>query len=73
MTASDLGLTKIIISFDQQQYEGLQWGRPGPGGVYWRQSALTGQRFFDNMVGGLLNSEAFFLEKTFKIYKSMAF
>ena len=34
----------------QQQYEGLQWGRPGPGGVYWRDSAVTGQKFFDKMV-----------------------
>ena len=30
-------------------YEGTQWGRPGPGGVYWRPSAVTGQRFFQNM------------------------
>ena len=30
--------------------EGLQWGRPGPGGAYWRHSALTGQNFFDKMV-----------------------
>jgi len=28
----------------------LQWGRPGPGGVYWRDSAVTGQKFFDKMV-----------------------
>ena len=34
----------------QNQYEGLQWGRPGPGGVYWRESAVTGQKFFDKMV-----------------------
>ena len=31
------------------QFEGSQWGRPGPGGVYWRPSAITGQRFFQNM------------------------
>ena len=36
--------------FLQNQYEGLQWGRPGPGGVYWRESAVTGQKFFDKMV-----------------------
>ena len=30
--------------------EGLQWGKPGPGGAYWRNSALTGQNFFDKMV-----------------------
>ena len=22
--------------------EGKQWGKPGPGGAYWRESALTG-------------------------------
>ena len=31
------------------QFEGMQWGRPGPGGTYWRESAITGQRFFQNM------------------------
>ena len=31
------------------QFEGTQWGRPGPGGTYWRPSAITGQRFFQNM------------------------
>ena len=30
--------------------EGSQWGRPGPGGRYWRDSAITGQGFFDKMV-----------------------
>ena len=34
----------------QEEVEGLQWGRPGPGGAYWRHSALTGQNFFDKMV-----------------------
>ena len=30
--------------------EGAQWGKPGPGGSYWRQSALTGQGFHEKMV-----------------------
>jgi hypothetical protein len=34
----------------QAQFEGTQWGRPGPGGTYWRESAVTGQNFFDKMV-----------------------
>ena len=34
----------------QAQLEGNQWGRPGPGGTYWRDSAVTGQNFFDKMV-----------------------
>lgn len=29
--------------------EASQWGRPGPGGAYWRNSTVTGQRFFENM------------------------
>lgn len=32
-----------------EEVEGLQWGKPGPGGAYWRNSALTGQNFFDKM------------------------
>jgi len=32
-----------------EEVEGLQWGRPGPGGAYWRNSAITGQGFFDKM------------------------
>ena len=34
----------------QEEVEGLQWGKPGPGGAYWRNSAITGQGFFDKMV-----------------------
>ena len=34
----------------QNQYEGNQWGRPGPGGPYWRERTLTGQGFFEKMV-----------------------
>eukprot|EP00096_Caligus_rogercresseyi_P010932 TRINITY_DN4138_c0_g1_i1.p1 TRINITY_DN4138_c0_g1~~TRINITY_DN4138_c0_g1_i1.p1 ORF type:complete len:276 (-),score=37.11 TRINITY_DN4138_c0_g1_i1:58-885(-) len=33
-----------------EQTEGSQWGKPGPGGTYWRNSAVTGQNFFDKMV-----------------------
>ena len=40
----------FYVSFFQEEVEGLQWGRPGPGGAYWRNSALTGQNFFDKMV-----------------------
>ena len=29
--------------------EGTQWGRPGPGGAYWRPSAITGQGFLDSL------------------------
>jgi len=39
----------IAISKALEQDEGLQWGAPGPGGSYWRPSALTGQGFFDKM------------------------
>merc|ERR1712025_1401551 len=31
------------------KYEGSQWGRPGPGGPYWRERAITGQGFFEKM------------------------
>ena len=37
----------------QQEVEGTQWGRPGPGGTYWRPSAITGQGFMDKMVSGV--------------------
>ena len=36
--------------FLQVEVEGSQWGKPGPGGAYWRNSAVTGQGFFDKMV-----------------------
>lgn len=32
-----------------EEVEGMQWGKPGPGGAYWRDSALTGQGFFEKM------------------------
>ena len=35
---------------NKEEHEGTQWGRPGPGGAYWRNSAVTGQGFFDKMV-----------------------
>jgi hypothetical protein len=37
--------------------EGTQWGRPGPGGTYWRDSAVTGQNFFDKMVSSNSSKE----------------
>jgi hypothetical protein len=40
----------MIPIFHEEKEEGTQWGKPGPGGPYWRQSALTGQNFFDKMV-----------------------
>jgi len=32
-----------------EEVEGIQWGKAGPGGAYWRDSAITGQGFFDKM------------------------
>ena len=37
------------VSRELEEHEGLQWGKPGPGGAYWRSSAITGQGFFDKM------------------------
>ena len=37
------------VSRELEENEGLQWGKPGPGGAYWRSSAITGQGFFDKM------------------------
>jgi len=37
------------IARQMEQTEGLQWGKAGPGGAYWRNSAVTGQGFFDKM------------------------
>ena len=54
MTKMMVGFVKesirYIIQFLQQEVEGTQWGRPGPGGTYWRPSAITGQGFYDKMV-----------------------
>lgn len=43
-------LGKYFLFCFQNQYEGNQWGRPGPGGPYWRERTLTGQGFFEKMV-----------------------
>ena len=34
----------------QEEHEGEQWGKAGPGGAYWRPCAVTGQGFLDKMV-----------------------
>ena len=42
-----------IALFQEKEGEvpgGGTWGKAGPGGAYWRQSALTGQGFFAKMV-----------------------
>ena len=41
--------TELSMSRQQEEEEGKQWGKPGPGGAYWRSSAITGQGFFDKM------------------------
>ena len=46
---------KILIAFKptypfKGEVEGTQWGKPGPGGKYWRDSAISGQGFLDKMV-----------------------
>jgi len=44
----------LSISRQLEEVEGTQWGKAGPGGAYWRNSALTGQGFFDKMVNGII-------------------
>ena len=39
----------LTMSRQQGEVEGTQWGKPGPGGAYWRPSAITGQGFFEKM------------------------
>ena len=39
-----------ILFSNKEEVEGTQWGKAGPGGAYWRDSAITGQGFFDKMV-----------------------
>jgi len=39
----------LSISKQLEEVEGTQWGKQGPGGAYWRDSALTGQGFFEKM------------------------
>jgi len=36
----------VAITRKLEEVEGTQWGKPGPGGAYWRPSAITGQGFF---------------------------
>ena len=51
MVRCDHSCDKVTDCVDNQEEEGChQWGRPGPGGAYWRNSAITGQGFFDKMV-----------------------
>ena len=40
----------LNVSKHLETVEGSQWGKPGPGGSYWRDSAITGQGFYDKMV-----------------------
>ena len=40
----------LNVSKELEKVEGNQWGKPGPGGCYWRDSALTGQGFYEKMV-----------------------
>lgn len=37
------------VAQELSKYEGNQWGRPGPGGPYWRERTVTGQGFFEKM------------------------
>jgi len=39
----------LTVSRQMEEVEGTQWGKAGPGGAYWRDSAITGQGFFDKM------------------------
>ena len=39
------------LDLDQEEHEGEQWGKAGPGGAYWRPCAVTGQGFLDKMIG----------------------
>ncbi|TRY68296.1 hypothetical protein TCAL_07196 [Tigriopus californicus] len=48
-SAHDLLSSRHRSDDPHEQVEGNQWGRPGPGGKYWRDSAVTGQGFFDKM------------------------
>jgi len=40
---------ELTDSKQMAEIEGTQWGKAGPGGAYWRDSAVTGQGFFDKM------------------------
>jgi len=39
----------MTVSQHLEEVEGTQWGKAGPGGAYWRDSAITGQGFFNKM------------------------
>ena len=41
----------------KDELEGTQWGKAGPGGAYWRDSAISGQGFFNKMVHFFLCKE----------------
>lgn len=41
--------SEVTLARQLEVTEGSQWGKPGPGGAYWRDSALTGQGFFEKM------------------------
>ena len=43
-------IKSILYCLFQKDVEGEQWGKEGPGGNYWRESALTGQGFQKKMV-----------------------
>eukprot|EP00090_Calanus_glacialis_P013030 TRINITY_DN21643_c0_g1_i1.p1 TRINITY_DN21643_c0_g1~~TRINITY_DN21643_c0_g1_i1.p1 ORF type:complete len:462 (-),score=133.65 TRINITY_DN21643_c0_g1_i1:237-1583(-) len=39
----------ISVAQHLDELEGTQWGKAGPGGAYWRDSAISGQGFFNKM------------------------
>ena len=47
----DEAANSLAAARQQEEEEGSQWGKAGPGGAYWRQSAITGQGFLDSLVG----------------------
>ena len=61
LVSSNFSTLESQIYRELGRLEGDQWGKPGPGGAYWRPSAITGQGFFDKMVGSSLFSQFGFL------------
>ena len=49
----------LNVSRHLEKVEGNQWGKPGPGGSYWRESALTGQGFYEKMVRNNIQLQLF--------------